>query len=347
MVTQGKKRPTQADVAKRAGVSQAMVSYVINNTDVTITEETRQRILSAMDELGYVPNIIARRLRTSRTYSIASIIPDITNPFYPAFERGIQDTINQYGYDHVIYNTDGLLERERKCVETLLQGRVDGIVGVFFHLRSQELVRLVEQQIPVVRLEARARPASEMALDNIYIDNVAASESAVSFLVGKGHRRIAMLTSYAGPARYRERGYRQALEAHHIAFEDALLSPGDFSEDGGYHAMINLLRRDSGPTAVFAADDLMAMGAIIAIREAGLSIPGDIAVMGFDDIPAARLVYPSLTTVSQFQRNVGRRAAEMVMERLNQEVPASGRSIEMPYQIIERQSTGHRRRASP
>ena len=340
----GKKRPTQADVARRAGVSQAMVSYVINNSDVTITDETRQRILSAMDDLGYVPNIIARRLRTSKTYTIASIIPDITNPFYPAFERGIQDTVNQYGYDLVMYNTDGHLERERKCIETLLQGRVDGVVGVFFHVRSRDLVPLIEQQIPIVRLEARGKPPSEMALDNIYIDNVAASESAVAFLIRKGHRRIAMLTSYEGPARYRERGYRQALETFHIPFEEALLSPGDFSEDGGYHAMSNLLRRGILPTAVFAADDLMAMGAILAIREAGLSIPDDIAVMGFDDIPTAKLVFPSLTTVAQYQRNVGRRAAEMVMERLTQEVPPTGRSVEMPFQIIERQSTGQRPR---
>ncbi len=343
----GKKRPTQADVGRLAGVSQAMVSYVINHNDVAITEETRQRILNAMDELGYVPNIIARRLRSSRTYTIASIIPDITNPFYPAFERGIQDTVTQYGYDLVMYNTDGRLERERKCVESLLQGRVDGIVGVFFHLRSKDLIPLIEQQIPIVRLEARGKAPSDLALDNIFIDNIAASESAVAFLIGNGHRRIAMLTSYEGPARYRERGYRQALETHHIAFDEALLSPGDFSEDGGYQAMTNLLRKGLRPTAVFAADDLMAMGAIIAIRESGLSIPNEIAIVGFDDIPTAKLVYPPLTTVTQFQRNVGRRAAEMVMERLTQDVPASGRSVEMPFQLIERQSTGQRRRSNP
>ena len=121
-----KKRPTQADVAVRANVSQAMVSYVINNsTSVTIPDETRQRILTAMEDLGYVPNITARRLRSSKTYTVAGVIPDITNPFYPAFERGIQDTANQFGYDLVMYNTDGTEERERKCVESLLQGRVE------------------------------------------------------------------------------------------------------------------------------------------------------------------------------------------------------------------------------
>lgn len=340
MVVPAKKRPTQADVARRAGVSQAMVSYVINNNDVTITDETRQRILSAMDELRYVPNIMARRLRASKTYTIASIIPDITNPFYPAFQRGIQDTVNRYGYDLVMYNTDGNADRERKCLDSLRQGRVDGIVGVFFHVRSNDLLPLIEHQIPIVRLEAREKAPSELALDNIYIDNVAASDRAVSFLIAKGHRRIAMLTSYEGPARFRARGYRQALETHQIVFDEALLSYGAYSEDGGYQAMSNLLQQRLRPTAIFAADDLMALGAIVAIREYGLSIPGDIAVMGFDDIPTAKLVYPSLTTVAQFQRDVGRRAAEMVMERLTQDVPVGGRSVEMPFQIVERQSTG-------
>jgi LacI family transcriptional regulator len=338
MIT-GKKRPTQADVARLAGVSQAMVSYVINNSDVMIADETRQRIVSAMDDLGYVPNVIARRLRTNRTYTIASVIPDITNPFYPAFERGIQDTVHQYGYDMVIYNTDGQREREKKCIESLLQGRVDGIIGVFFHLRSKDLSPLIEQGIPIVRLEAQGRPPSEMALDNIYIDNVAASERAVTFLIGKGHRCIGMLTSYVGPARYREMGYRRALQIHGIECNETLLSHGDFSEDGGYQAMMNLLRKEIRPSAVFAANDLMAMGAIVAIREYGLSIPADIAVMGFDDIFTAKLVYPSLTTVTQFQRTIGQRAAEMVMERLTGQVTAGGRSVEMPFQIIERQST--------
>lgn len=340
MVVRGKKRPTQEDVARRANVSQAMVSYVINKSDVPITEETRQRILAAMEELGYVPNLMARRLRVSKTYTIASIIPDITNPFYPAFERGIQDALNEYGYDLVIYNTDGKAERERKCIDSLRQGQVDGIVGVFFHLRSKDLIPLIERQIPIVRLEAQGKAPSALALDNIYIDNIAASEAAVDLLVDKGHRRIAMLASYEGPSRFREKGYRQALDKHQIPFDDDLLSYGEYSEDGGYQATNNLLKRGIRPTAVFATNDLMAMGAIVAIREFGLAIPGDIAVMGFDDIPTAKLVYPALTTVAQFQRDVGRRAAELLMERLTQDGPAGGRSIEMPFQIIERQSTG-------
>ncbi|MFN8371331.1 MAG: LacI family DNA-binding transcriptional regulator [Anaerolineae bacterium] len=334
-----KKRPTQADVAKRADVSQAMVSYVINNnTSVTIPDDTRQRILNAMNDLGYVPNIAAQRLRSSKTYTIAGVIPDITNPFYPAFERGIQDTADRFGYDLIMYNTDGTAERERKWLTSMLQGRVDGIVGVFFHLRSMDLFALLDQGVAVVRLEAMPKPPGEMPLDNIFIDNVAASRMAVEYLINKGHQRIAMLTSYEGPARFREIGYREALEAYQIAFDNTLISSGIFSEDGGYEAMVDLLRQGIRPSAVFAANDLMAMGAMVAIREAGLTIPHDIAVMGFDDIPTAKLVYPALTTIAQFQRDLGKRAAEMLFERLDGTVPRTGRSQQMPYKLIVRDS---------
>ncbi len=334
-----KKRPTQADVARRADVSQAMVSYVINKTaTVTIPEETRQRILIAMEELGYVPNVTARRLRSNKTYTIAGVIPDITNPFYPAFERGIQDTVDECGYDLIMYNTDGTAERERKFLNLMLQGRVDGVVGVFFHLRAQHLLALVEQQIAVVRFEALPKYPGELPLDNIYIDNIAASRKAVEYLIGKRHTRIAMLTSHEGPARFREMGYREALDAHHLPFDRALISSGAYSESGGYVAMGKLLQQGQRPTAVFAANDLMAMGAMLAIREVGLSIPDDIAVMGFDDIPTAMLVYPALTTVTQFQRDLGKRAAEMLFERLNGSAPDKGRSQEMPCQLIIRQS---------
>ncbi|MBN8595369.1 MAG: LacI family DNA-binding transcriptional regulator [Anaerolineae bacterium] len=317
-----------------------MVSYVINdNPSISIPDETRQRIRDAMAELSYVPNITARRLRSSKTYTIAGVIPDITNPFYPAFERGIQDTVNRYGYDLVMYNTDGKVEQERKCLDSLLQGRVDGVVGVFFHMRTNDLTALIEQQIQVVRLEAMPKRPGELPIDNIYVDNAAAAKTAVELLIHQGHSRIAMLTSQEGPARFREMGYQEALTAHGIEATNAMMSSGAYSEDGGYTAMQNLLQRGDRPSAVFAANDLMAMGAMIAIREAGLSIPRDIAIVGFDDIPAAKLVFPALTTVAQFQHALGQRAAEMLMERLNGQVENRGRSIEMPYHLIERDST--------
>ena len=161
--TLNKRRVTQADVAQRAKVSQALVSYVVNNHQgVSILSATRQRIEVAMEELGYIPNITARRLRTSKTLTVAGIITDITNPFYPAFERGIQDTLDDNGFDLVMYNSDGDRCKEKRYVESLLQGRVDGVIGVFFHLNAKDLLPLIEQGIYVVRLEAVAKTAGNI-----------------------------------------------------------------------------------------------------------------------------------------------------------------------------------------
>lgn len=334
-----KKRVTQADVARRANVSQAMVSYVVNNSGtVSIPDETRQRILNAMDELGYVPNITARRLRSSKTFTIAGIIPDITNPFYPSFERGIQDVADEQGYDLIMYNTDGSEAKERKYVQSLLQGRVDGLVGVFFHLTVRDLTPLLEQSLYVVRLEAMQKKPGPLPLDNIYIDNIAAAAEAVDFLINQGHRSIGMLASHEGPSIFRVMGYRQALSQYGFSIDETKIQEGHYNEDGGYQAMSVLLDQDDPPSAIFAANDLMAMGAMVAIRDAGLTIPDDVAVVGFDDIPSAKLVFPPLTTIAQNQRQMGQRAAEMLFERLNGAVPNSGRSTQLPYQLVVRAS---------
>ncbi len=338
-VIRGKRRVTQADVAHRAKVSQALVSYVVNNSQrVSIPLATRQRIEVAMQELGYVPNITARRLRTNKTLTVAGIIPDITNPFYPAFERGIQDMLDHNGYDLVMYNTDGDRNKEQRYVDSMLQGRVDGVVGVFFHLNAKDLLPLIEQNIHVTRLEAVDKAAGSLGLDNICIDNVAASRLAVNFLIDKGHTRIGMLSSTEGPSRFREDGYQQAILAANLRLAPNLMARGAYNEQGGYQAMRRLLALDDVPTAIFAANDLMAMGAMVAIREAGLAIPDDMAIVGFDDIASARLISPSLTTIRQFQHRMGQRAAEMLLERIRGQAGPSGRSESMQYELVIRES---------
>ncbi|MEL6150975.1 MAG: LacI family DNA-binding transcriptional regulator [Chloroflexota bacterium] len=331
---------TQSDVATHANVSQAMVSYVVNNnSNISIPTETRQRILEAIDELGYVPNITARRLRTNKTLTIAGIIPDIMNPFYPAFERGIQDVVDANGYDLIMYNTDGSEEKERKYLRSLLQGRVDALVGVFFYLNARDLLPFIEPGRYVVRLEATPKQTGSFPLDNIFVDNIAAATVAVEHLIERGHRQIGMLTCADGPAQRRVIGYTTALEQHGLERNPKWLAEGTFNEVGGYEAMNQLLTRQIVPTAVFAANDLMALGAMMAIREAGLSIPDDIAIVGFDDIVSARLVYPGLTTIAQPQRQMGQRAAEMLFERLTGSVSDGGRSEQMPFELVVRGST--------
>jgi LacI family transcriptional regulator len=337
----GVRRPTQADVARLASVSQATVSYVLNgNPAISVPEATRQRILGAVDELGYVPNGAARSLRTQRTSTIAAVIPDITNPFYPAFERGVQGVAEAGGYDLIVYNTGGDAEKERRCVRSLQQGRVDGVVAVFFHLKAGDLRPLLERNVALVRLEAVKKGVSSLDLpfDNLYVDNVAASRAAVEYLIGRGHERIGMISGRSGPGKPRARGYQAALAAHRLPPDDALVRDGDFTADGGHQAMLGFLSEPHPPTAVFAANDVMAMGALVALREAGRRVPEDVAVVGFDDVPVAGLITPRLTTVAQFQENLGVRAAEMLLERLDGTAPEHGRSEEMPYELIVRES---------
>ncbi len=298
----GARRPTQADVARLADVSQATVSYVLNgNSAISVPEVTRRRILTAVDELGYVPNGIARSLRTQRTYMIAAVIPDITNPFYPAFERGVQETAEASGYDLIVFNTGGIAEKERRCVRSLQQGRVDGVVAVFFHLKAEDLRPLLKRNVALVRLEAVKKGVSslDLPLDNLYVDNVAASRTAVEHLIGRGHTRIGMIAGQSGPRQARVQGYHAALDAHRLPLDRSLIRDGDFSEDGGRYAMQSLLDGSRPPTAVFAASDVMAMGALVAIREAGIAVPEDIAVVGFDDIPLAASPAYELTTYRQ------------------------------------------------
>jgi LacI family transcriptional regulator len=305
-----------------------------------VPEATRRRILGAVDELGYVPNGAARSLRTQRTSTIAAVIPDITNPFYPAFERGVQEVAEAGGYDLIVYNTGGVAEKERRCVRSLQQGRVDGVVAVFFHLKAEDLRPLLERNVALVRLEAEKKGASglDLPLDNLYVDNVAASRAAVEHLIGRGHDRVGMISGGSGPGRARASGYRAALAAHGLPADQVLVRDGGFTADGGRDAMRGFLEGPSPPTAVFAANDVMAMGALVSLREAGLRVPGDVAVVGFDDIPVARLITPRLTTVAQFQENLGVRAAEMLLERLDGTAPGHGRSEEMPYELIVRES---------
>ena len=339
MTTQ--RQPTQADVARLAQVSQATVSYVLTESaGVTIPQETRERVLAAVAELGYAPNNAARTLRTRRTMTLAGIIPDITNPFYPWFERGIQDVADANGYSLITYNTDGDAGKERRALRSAREGRVDGIVMMAFHLGPDDLQPLASANVQVVALQKRTAEMSELGIDTLSIDNVAAARAAVEHLIHQGHTRIAMIAGVAGtnPREEREHGYSQALDAHGLASEESLIRGGDFTEDGGYTGALELLRQHPLPTAIFAANDLMAIGALRALREAGVRTPGEIAVIGFDDIPAARMVHPSLSTIAQHPHELGARAATMLLERLRGEVAGAGRYVEMPFELIVRES---------
>jgi LacI family transcriptional regulator len=335
------RRTTQADVAKLARVSQAAVSKVLNGNDLAIPEQTRQRILGAMDELGYLPNKSAQSLRTQKTRTIASIIPDITNPFYSTFQRGIQSVTNQHDYDLIVYDTNENRETELRSLRSLERASVDGAILFLFHHGFEELKRLVNQGVPAVIVRGRPLVGEVHRLDTIYIENVAFAKTAVSHLIDKGHARIGLLTGLkdSPPQLNRLRGYQQALEGANLPINEQFIQSTDFTMDGGYQGMKKLLEKSVRPTAVFAGNDLMAQGAMLAIREAGLRIPEDMALVGIDDIPVSRLLDPPLTTVSQQQENIGRQAAEMIFDRINETTSEGPRLVEMPFELIVRKST--------
>jgi LacI family transcriptional regulator len=337
---QRSKRPTQADVARLADVSQAAVSYVLNGRATAVSTETSRRVLDAIAALGYVPNAPARSLRTRRTLTIAAIIPDIANPFYPAFHRGMQEVAEAGGYDLVTYNTDGLRERELKSLESVRRGRVDGVVITPFFAGVAELQALEAIGVQVVVLGRVPGEVGGIPLDRVEVDNHDAAKAAVDYLIERGHTRIGMVAGETGtpPREGRVAGYRSALRDHHLPLDEVLIRAGGFTEEGGHQGMRELLKLDPRPTAVFAANDLMAMGALIALRAAMLRVPGDVALVGFDDIPAARLVNPPLTTIAQFPERLGRRAAELLLDRLGGTAPAAPRNVVLQFELVVRES---------
>ncbi len=312
---------------------------VLSGGGASIPAETWERITKAAKDLGYVPNRFAQALKTSRTMTIACIVPDITNPFYPSLVRGIQSIADGQSYDVITVNTDGTPERERHFLDWARQGRVDGVIGVFFTLKAKDFSPLVEAGVPVVRIESSKKRGGAIPVDDIYVDSRAAAEAVTEYLLSLGHSRIALVAGRGGPQAHRIEGYRAALAKR--GHPDHVVIDEEFSELGGIRAAESILGGDFKPTAIFAANDLMAIGVMQSLRERRIRIPEDIAVVGFDDISAAKLVTPSLTTVAQFQWKMGERAAQTLMDRLRGEKTGAGTAVEMPFDLIVRGSTNN------
>jgi LacI family transcriptional regulator len=269
--------------------------------------------------------------------TLACVIPDITNPFYPGFVRGVQQVAGPAGYDVMITDTDGTEAGERKALAWLRQGRADGVVGTFFHLSATDLAALSRLGIAVVRLENRAKPGGALPIDSVCIDNGAAAAALTGLLLARGHRRIALIAGALGPGDQRVAGYTAAMRAAGLR-PDVLRDP-DFSAAAGQRCTARLLRRRLRPTAVFGANDLLAIGAMTELRNVGLAIPTDVAVAGFDDIAAAALVMPGLTTVRQHEQALGAAGAEMLVARLAPGgMTGPGQVRCLAYEIIERGS---------
>lgn len=336
-------RPTQEDVARLAGVSRATVSYVINNRsggNIQISDATRQRVLDAIEELGYQPNVAARSLRTRQTQLLAVMVPDLTNPFYPLVIRGAQQVAEAQDYQILVYDSDDSPAREKAFVDAMVRRLVDGVVLISFYLETEDVTRLTQAGTQVVAVGGQLRKAG---VDVVATRERLAVHEVMRHLIQQGHRRIAHLAgSQDTPAgRIRLQGYREALAEAGLPYDESLVRYGTFKRDGVAELVYSLFSQSESqnlPTALFAANDVMAIEAIRALHQRGWEVPEDVAVCGFDDIPEAELIVPSLTTIGQDAQALGRRAAELLLERLKRQEPVEVRQVSVPYCLVIRRS---------
>jgi DNA-binding LacI/PurR family transcriptional regulator len=309
-------RPTIYDVARLAGVSTATVSRSLNRTG-QIAEATQRSIDEAIRQLGYHPNTIARSLVTKSTQTIALLLPDITNPFYAALMSGIQDRTLEQGYTMLLCATEGDPSREELYLNLLRSKQVDGALVDGLLLPADRIARFVGDGFPIVCLD---RDLDSPDVPRVQVDNALGAQMATEHLLELGHSRIAHVAGATELAisRERTRGYRAALSASGIVPDPQLTCSGRFTEEGGYEAAQVLLHLDPPPTAIFAANDLSAIGVLKAVVESGRNVPEDVSVIGFDDLRLSAFTIPALTTIRQPAREIGERATDLLLELCHQ-----------------------------
>ena len=333
---------TIRDVAREAGVSVATVSRVLNDSG-PVSETTRHRIREIATRLRYVPDSAARSLITRRSTTVGVLLPDLHGEFFSEVIRGIDQTAQRSGYHLLVsgsHNDKGEIEAALRA----MRGRVDGLVVMSPDIDSAALVANLPASSPVVLLNCFI---DGDGFDSLTIDNFGGAEAMVRHLIAAGHRRIAFIKGAERnyDAAERLRGYRAALADAGLEPDPALELRGDFTESGGHDAALRITRIPQRPTAVFAANDSMAIGALAALRDAGVSVPDDMAVAGFDDIPIARYMSPPLTSVRVQISEMGERAVHMLLRAIGGENQHDKQQEILPTTLVIRESCGGKQRA--
>jgi LacI family transcriptional regulator len=332
---------TMRDVARAAKVSQSTVSRILSSStsSVPISEETRDKVMAAIKELGYHPNQYARSLRGQKNYMIGLLIADVANSFYHPLVRAVQDVASHYRYDVMIANSDHTREKELLFCESIVRRPVDGIIVVPYHLTDADLDDLMART--GVAVAAVGNHINHPEIDFAYGDDTKASYDAVKWLIEqRGHRRIAMIHANRDFAVTKRRtgGYRQAMEEHGLDVPAEYMVEGDWTVETGKEGITSLMKLPVPPTAVFAASDTIAIGALEAAEELGHRVPDDVAIIGFDDIPEAQWVRPKLTTIAQYPGEMGRVLAQALFERIGNDGEHTRKVFEIPCKFIERAS---------
>jgi LacI family transcriptional regulator len=305
---------TIADVARAANVSIATVSRALNDRRYPMRRETRERVLAAVRDLNFRPNPLARGMITKETRTVGLLLPDIANPYYPKIARGLEDAALARDYAVVVCNTDGQASKAAYYID-VLQKRVDGIIITGEVGDAAKLASLGANVVVIGR--------HDLPYPAIRIDNVAAARQATKHLIENGHRRIGVIAFPAATTSGIDRlaGFRAELKKNRIAYDPDLTIAGDFGEESGYRAARAFLSLPSPPTAILAFNDRMAIGVIAAASDMSVSIPNQLAVVGFDDIPTASFVRPALTSVTLPAHALGIAAMEAMLELLNGQAP--------------------------
>lgn len=305
---------TIRDVARQAQVSVTTVSHVVNGTRF-VSDAARERVQRAVAELRFVPSALARSLKSNRTHTIGMMIPNNANPYFAEIIRGIEDTCLAAGFSVILCNSDDEPLKQGTYVRLLSEKQVDGLIVVSSGVDDELIDTLRAAPMPQVVVD---REINDLQADLVEVNHEAGGYLATRHLLGLGHQRIACIAGPQAlpPARQRVAGYQRALREAGSTVDDRLMRRADFTSAGGHAAMRSLLEGGQWPSAVFASNDLMAIGAICAAASAGLSIPQDISVIGFDDIALAAFSNPPLTTIVQPKHQTGELAARLLMSRI-------------------------------
>jgi DNA-binding LacI/PurR family transcriptional regulator len=325
------------DVAREAGVSTATVSHVINNTRY-VSDETRAKVLRAIEQCNYYPNAHARSLASGRSQMLGVLVSDISNPFFPELVKSIESAAFERGYDVLLLNTNYDAERTLHYVQRIIQRKVAGVALMTSELDAALIDELARCHVSVVFLDLGTKG---ICMSNLVVDYQSGIEEAVRHLIVRGHRRIAYI---GGPTRLRSSvkrldAFRDSLRRHLSEGPPPMIYEGDFRLEGGIQAARKMLAESPRPTAVVVANDMMALGLMRECRAAGLSIPRDISVVGFDDIAFAELADPSLTTVCLPRDELGQKAVEALVMMINHP-EQEGIDVHIATHLIERDSTG-------
>lgn len=329
------KRPTISDVARMADVSKSTVSHVLNNTRF-VEAETRRRVQAAIDKLGYRPSTAARSLTTKRSGTVGMIISDASNFFFSEMLRGVEDVLRQQQYGLIVCNTDEVLEREADYLDLLVRQRVDGIIAAATSQRWAVLNDAEALRTPVVFVD---RTFDDLDGPYVGVDNEGGAYLGTCHLIARGYREIGVLAGFQRLSTMRERlsGFVRAMHEAGLPLRDEWILPSPLSIEAGKTAMHKILSLADPPRAIFVNNNLLTLGALLALEEMDLSCPVNVALVGFDDHPWAAISNPPLTVVRQPTREMGRTAANTLLELINDREPPSRRVV-LDCELIARKS---------